>query len=68
MSKEDVSLLFFTHWKIYMQTYLKANIKVTTKGLPKPKYLTNLIGDEIHYKKRNAKARTHSLETFARTY
>lgn len=33
-----------------MQTYLKANIKVATKGLPKPKDLTNLIGDEIHYK------------------
>jgi len=31
--------------------------RATTQGLPKPKDPANLVGDEVHYEKYNAKAK-----------
>jgi hypothetical protein len=44
-----------------METYLEALdvrvLRAATQGFPKPKNPANLVGDEVHYEKWNAKAR-----------
>lgn len=51
----------FTYWKICMEPYCEVDIGVfrtTTQELPKYRDPTNLIGDEIHYNKWNAKTKS----------
>jgi hypothetical protein len=61
----------FPYWKICMEAYLEAIdvgvYRATTQGFTKPKNPTNLVSDEVHYEKWNAKARNVLLEAFART-
>jgi hypothetical protein len=51
----------FSYWKICMEVYLEAiDVGVyiaTSQGFIKPKDPANLVGDEVHYEKWNAKAR-----------
>src|SRR5919108_5019395 len=51
----------FPYWKIHMEAHLEAIdvgvLRAASQGLPKPKDLANLIGDEVHYEKWNAKAK-----------
>jgi hypothetical protein len=51
----------FSCWKICTKAYLEAIdvgvYRATAQGFPKPKDLANLINDEVHYEKWNAKAR-----------
>jgi hypothetical protein len=51
----------FPYWKIRMEAYLEAIdvgvYRSTVQGLPKPRDPTNLVGDEVHYEKWNAKAK-----------
>ena len=60
----------FPYWKICMEAYLEALdvgiLRATSQGFPKPRDATNLQGDEVNYEKWNAKARTPSLEAFAK--
>ena len=52
-----------------MEAYLEALdvgvLRATSQGFPKPKDPANLQGDEVNYKKWNARE-TPSLEAFAR--
>jgi hypothetical protein len=52
----------FPYWKIRMEAYLEAMdigvYKVSTQGFPRPRYATNLLGDEVNYEKWNTKAKT----------
>ena len=66
MSHGDGRPLFFErddfpYWKIRMKAYLEALdvgvLRAATQGFPKPKDPDNLIGDEVHYDKWNAKAK-----------
>ena len=60
----------FPYWKIRMEAYLEALdvgiLRAVSHGFPKPRDATHLQGDEVNYKKWNAKARTPSLEAFAK--
>ena len=51
----------FPYWKIRMEAYLEAIdvgvYRAAAQGFPKPKDPANLVGDEVHYEKWNAKAR-----------
>jgi hypothetical protein len=51
----------FPYWKICMEAYLEVIdvgvYRAAAQGFPKPMDPTNLIGDEVHYEKWNAKAR-----------
>ena len=51
----------FPYWKIRMEAYLEAIdvgvLRVATQGFSKAKDTANLVGDEVHYKKWNAKAK-----------
>jgi hypothetical protein len=51
----------FPYWKIHMETYLEAIdvgvYRAASQGFTKPKDPANLVGDEVHYEKWNAKAR-----------
>ena len=62
----------FPYWKIRMEAYLEALdvgiLRATSQGFPKPKDPTHLQGDEVNYEKWNAKARTPSLEAFAKMF
>ena len=53
-----------------MEAYLEALDvgvrRAASQGFPKPKDPANLQGDEVHYEKWNAKARTPFLEAFAK--
>lgn len=59
----------FPYWKICKEAHLEAiNVGVfraTTQGISKPKDPTDLVGDEVHYEKRNTKVKNNSLEIFA---
>ena len=61
----------FPYWKIRMEAYLEALdvgvLRATSQGFPKPKDPANLQGDEVNYKKWNARE-TPSLEAFARMF
>jgi hypothetical protein len=60
----------FPYWKIGMETYLDTIdigvYKAATQGFPEPRDPTNLVGEEYNYEKWNAKAKTLSLEAFAK--
>ena len=51
----------FPYWKIRMEAYLEALdvgiLRAASQGFSKPQDATNLQGDEVNYKKWNAKAR-----------
>jgi hypothetical protein len=51
----------FPYWKICLEVYLEAidvgMYKSTVQGFSRPKDTANLVGDEEHYEKWNAKAR-----------
>ena len=51
----------FPYWKIRMEAYLEALdvgiLRAASHGFPKPRDATHLQGDEVNYKKWNAKAR-----------
>lgn len=51
----------FPYWKICKEAHLEAiNVGVfraTTQGISKPKDPTDLVGDEVHYEKRNTKVK-----------
>jgi hypothetical protein len=51
----------FSYWKIRMKAYLEAIdvgvYRAASQGFTKPKDLANLVDDEVHYEKWNAKAR-----------
>ena len=51
----------FPYWKVHMEAYLKAMDvgihKAATQGFPDPKDKANLVDDEIHYEKWNAKVK-----------
>jgi hypothetical protein len=53
-----------------MEVYLEAIdigvYKAATQGFPEPRDPTNLVGEEFNYDKWNAKAKTLSLEAFAK--
>ena len=48
------------YWKIRMEAYLEALdvgiLRGVSQGFPKPRDPTHLQGDEVNYKKWNAKA------------
>jgi len=60
----------FPYWKIHMESYLEAIdvgvLRSASQGLPKPKDPKNLTLSEQDHEKWNAKAKTPSLEAFAR--
>ena len=51
----------FSYWKIHMEAYLEALdigiLRAVSQGFPKPHDPMHLQGDEVNYKKWNAKAR-----------
>jgi hypothetical protein len=51
----------FPYWKIYMEAYLEAidvgMYRAAVQGFTKPQDPANLVDDEVHYEKWNAKAR-----------
>ena len=51
----------FPYWKIRMEAYLEALdvgiLRADSQGFPKPRDAIHLQGDEVNYKKWNAKAR-----------
>ena len=60
----------FPYWKIHMEAYLEALdvviLKAASQGFPKPWDATHLQGDEVNYKKWNAKARNTIFRAFAK--
>jgi hypothetical protein len=60
----------FPYRKIRMEAYLEAIdigvYKAATQGFPTPRDSTNLVGEEFNYEKWNDKAKTPSLEAFAK--
>jgi hypothetical protein len=42
---------------VYLEAIDVGVYRATAQGFPKPKDLANLINDEVHYEKWNAKAR-----------
>lgn len=47
--------------KAYIEDTDVGVFRAATQGVPKPKEPTNLFGDEVHYDKWNAKAKTPSF-------
>ena len=51
----------FPYWKIRMEAYLEGLdveiLRATSQGFSKPRDAIHLQGDEVNYKKQNAKAR-----------
>jgi hypothetical protein len=60
----------FPYWKIRMEAYLEAIdigvYKAATQGFLESRDPANLVGEEFNYEKWNAKAKTLSLEAFAK--
>jgi hypothetical protein len=61
----------FPYRKIHMETYLEAIdvgvYRAIAQGFTKPKDPANLIDDEVHYEKWNAKARNALFRGLCRT-
>ena len=62
----------FPYWKIRIEAYLEALdvgiLRAASQGFPAPRNAAQLQGDEVNYEKWNAKARTPSLEAFAKMF